>query len=133
MGLNFLGSSSRVKRKSVSENMLTRNVWSYTRIKNTNATSLPNPDPSNYVIELHKEYNDGLYLIVMIRYLDCKNYEGRKVLVFQDCKFDDLKKQKLIDPHFSDDKTFYSPIARFEPTDEGLRNAHVFVEALLKQ
>ena len=30
-----------------------------------------------------------------------------------------LKGQKSIDPHFSENKKFFSPIARFEPTLEG--------------
>ncbi len=58
-------------------------------------------------------------LILKIRYKDCANYEGVKVLVFENCKLINLLNQKQIDPHFSDNKKFLSPIARFEPTERG--------------
>lgn len=78
---------------------------------------LPNPDPNNYVI---KQYNQcGKYLLVAITYPDCTNYEGRKILLYKGITIKKLLKQKIIDPHFSDNKKFYSPIARFEPTQEG--------------
>ena len=40
-------------------------------------------------------------------------------MVYKDCNIDKLKNQKLIDPHFAENKKLYSPIARFEPTIEG--------------
>jgi hypothetical protein len=78
---------------------------------------LPNPDASNYEIIKHKYVNN--YLILMINYPDCINYEGNKILVFENCTLEQLKEQKLIDPHFCDNEEFFSPIARFEPTDRG--------------
>ncbi len=77
---------------------------------------LPNPRPDNYKIIRHQKLKS--FLVIEIQYLDCINYEGRKILVFK-CELEDLLKQKLIDPHFSDNKNFISPIARFEPTEEG--------------
>jgi hypothetical protein len=91
--------------------------------------SLPNPKPDNYKILRRKTI--GEYLMVEIQYLDCTNYEGRKILVFK-CKLQDLLKQKLIDPHFSENKNFISPIARFEPTEQGGAFALFFVRAILK-
>jgi hypothetical protein len=44
-----------------------------------------------------------------------------------------LKCQKIIDPHFSDNKNFYSPIARFVPTDDGWRMAEAFCEVAKRQ
>lgn len=79
--------------------------------------SLPNPDPSNYTIEKHIGIRN--YTIVQIIYHDCTNYEGRKILVYKDCTIDDLKRQDIIDPHFSENKKYHSPIARFEPTENG--------------
>ena len=38
-------------------------------------------------------------------------YEGVSLAV--------LKKQKQVDPHFSDNDKYHSPIARFEPTWKG--------------
>jgi len=78
---------------------------------------LPNPDPKNYeVIEAKQE---GIYLLVKIRYPDCTNYEGMKILLYEDTTLPKLLRQKYIDPHFSQNDKFKSPIARFEPTDKG--------------
>lgn len=79
--------------------------------------SLPNPNPNNYTIIDAVEAND--YLLMKIQYHDCTNYEGLKILMFFDVTLLDLIKQKSIDPHFSDNKDYISPIARFEPTDNG--------------
>ncbi len=79
--------------------------------------TLPNPRPDNYKIIKSEKIND--YLVLKIKYLDCINYEGVKILVFIDCNLSDLLNQKLIDPHFCDNVNFYSPIARFLPTDLG--------------
>ena len=58
--------------------------------------------------------------MVRINYPDCHNYEGNKILVFLDTTREELEKQKAIDPHFSDNPDFISPVARFEPTVRGL-------------
>jgi hypothetical protein len=81
---------------------------------------LPNPKPNNYTIVRSESINGKL--VIEIKYHDCINYEGRKIMVF-DCSLADLKEQKLIDPHFCDNKEYYSPVARFEPTDKGWSNA----------
>lgn len=39
---------------------------------------LPNPDPNNY--EILREEQLGKYLIMVIKYPDCTNYEGKKYL-----------------------------------------------------
>ena len=82
----------------------------------------PNPDPNNYKIIRAYEYNNKL--IVEIKYLDCTNYEGNKILYYEDCTLVKLLKQKSIDPHFSENKKFHSPTARFEPTERGWCMAH---------
>ena len=78
---------------------------------------LPNPDPYNYVLE--KSEQIGSFLIVEITYPDCTNYEGKKILMYDGITIRDLRRQKSIDPHFSSNKRFHSPIARFEPTEFG--------------
>lgn len=88
----------------------------------------PNPDPSNYSIIMLAEISG--YTIVKIKYHDCVNYEGVKILVFK-CSADEILKQKVIDPHFSDNEEFISPIARFEPTVNGWRDARMFVIRVL--
>lgn len=90
-----------------------------------------NPDPSNYCIL--RSLKIGNYLILEIKYHDCTNYEGRKVLVFNGVSLDKLlRHQKLIDPHFSSNPNFYSPIARFVPTEEGWEMAFKFAKFLEK-
>lgn len=45
------------------------------------------------------------------------------MLVFENVDMKTLLKQREIDPHFLDDKRFISPIARFNPTEEGWQMA----------
>jgi hypothetical protein len=87
----------------------------------------PNPDPKKYKIIQYVEA--GKYLIVELLYEGCTNYEGRKLLLFN-CSIGQLKEQKFIDPHFDDSDKFISPIARFEPTEEGWDMALVLVSHL---
>jgi len=85
---------------------------------------LPNPNPSNYKILRNKKVMN--FLILDIKYHDCTNYEGNKILVFENCTLVELQEQKYIDPHFSENKKYHSPIARFEPTERGWRMASHF-------
>ena len=87
-----------------------------------------NPNPSNYVILRSLELNG--HLLVTIKYPDCINFEGHKILLFQDLTLDKLKLQKTIDPHFSDNKKFHSPFARFEPTGWGWTVAETLMKTL---
>ena len=78
-----------------------------------------NPNPTNFVI-LH-EQNIGKYLILHVKYPDCKNFEGQKLMVYKGFKnSEELLKHNLfkLDPHFRNDKG--SPIARFAPTTASL-------------
>lgn len=88
------------------------------------------PDPNNYIIIRHEEINN--FLLVEIKYLDCINYDGHKIMIYEDCKLKDLIKQKHIDPHFSNNYNFFSPIARFEPTQRGWDIAKITIYCLLK-
>jgi hypothetical protein len=85
-------------------------------------STYPNPDPNNYKVLRSYEFNNKL--IVEIKYLDCTNYEGNKILFYENCTLLKLLKQKSIDPHFSENKKFFSPTARFEPTERGWCMAH---------
>lgn len=83
------------------------------------AVANSNPDPSKFKI-INEEYHNG-YLVLMVDYPDCTNFEGRKLLVYEGFE----NSQQLIkfnlfklDPHFADRRG--SPIARFKPTDESL-------------
>jgi hypothetical protein len=75
------------------------------------------PNPKNW--EILKYIESGKHLLVKIKYPDCTNYEGKKILLYRNTTLNQLKKQGSIDPHFSNNKYFKSPFARFEPTEEG--------------
>jgi len=91
-------------------------------VESLKLSNYPNPDPNNYKIIRSYEFNNKL--IIEIKYLDCTNYEGHKILYYEDCTLIKLLKQKSIDPHFSENKKFYSPTARFEPTEKGWNIAY---------
>lgn len=83
-----------------------------------------NPDPKNFVIE--KAERIGKYVIVLLSYPDCTNFEGKKILVYRDVTLAKVRKAKSLDPHFCSSKRHISPIARFVPTDEGWELASKF-------
>lgn len=86
-----------------------------------------NPDPSNFIII--KSYDRRDYCAVMIRYPDCDNYEGLKILVFNEL-LEKITRQTVLDPHFTDKSGLYCvPIARFEPTQQGWSDAKYFVKS----
>lgn len=76
----------------------------------------PNPNPKNFRVVQH-EYI-GTWLIVIVNYPDCKNYEGDKLLVYKGVELKKLVEGGSIDPHFS--ASPMSPIARFRPTPLGV-------------
>jgi len=81
--------------------------------------SLPNPNPKNW--EFLDHCQKGNYLALRLRYPDCTNFEGEKILVFE-AKLKEVISFKEIDPHFCE-KGHLSPVARFQPTEEGWRDA----------
>ena len=80
----------------------------------------PNPDPSRWALIKINKYQH--ITVALVKYKDCTNFEGEKILVFKSSI--DLDESKDLDPHFSKDNT--SPIARFIPTDEGWNMANDF-------
>lgn len=88
---------------------------------------LPNPDPDNYKIV--KAQEEGKYLVIKINYPDCTNYEGNKILVFESSLLD-IVNQKVIDPHFFENKKIKSPVARFVPSDKGWNMAVKFAKMM---
>lgn len=99
-----------------------------TCVANTSPTVLPNPKPNNFRILASFQF--GNYLLLSIEYPDCTNYEGKKILVYKDCDITDLMKQWSIDPHFSENKAYHSPVARFVPSEEGWQMAQKFIQAM---
>ena len=94
----------------------------------TYATQLGDPDPKNYYIS--QKIVIGEFLIMKIKYYGCVNYEGQKILVFENVRLSDIESQGWIDPHFSDSKKGIYPMARFEPKYKGWRRAIHFCETL---
>lgn len=91
---------------------------------------LPNPNKFRYRILGINTFKNN-WCIVRIKYLDCTNYKGVKVLVYDSIgKFNKLQKKGAIDPHF--DTESYSPVARFEPSPRGYSLAIEFTAAQKK-
>ena len=89
----------------------------------------PNPNPVNFTVRKSIELENG-NLIVVVNYPDCKNYEGNKIILYRQISLQDLLRQRKIDPHFSENKSFFSPFARFEPTTQGLEAATKLAELI---
>lgn len=115
MGLNFFSSSSSVETVT-------------TPTQKPTPTKAPNPDPAVWHIVSHVTVGHGL--IVEVLYPDCTTYEGRKLMVYANVTIDQLRQQRYIDPHFSQNTRFYSPVARFEPTARGRHLATLCAIAL---
>jgi hypothetical protein len=97
--------------------LFSRDSYDDSSYNTKSVSNLPNPDPKNYIIKRYIQIDK--YLLIEINYPDCTNYEGNKILLYENITLNQLKSQKLIDPHFSENKNYVSPIARFEPTDKG--------------
>jgi hypothetical protein len=98
-------------------------------MNSTTDNKLPNPDPNNYNIVESKQIDN--FLVLKVNYPDCINYEGNKILVFENISLDDIINQNSLDPHFSDTTKYHTPIARFEPTDRGFYLACWFCKKVL--
>jgi len=128
MGMNMFGSRSSYSSNRCNCNRCSPSGLSTSSIDKTN--KLPNPDPKVWILKNKWEHKN--YLLIDIMYPNCTNYEGRKLLLYKGITWKDLEEQKTIDPHFSDNKKFYSPMARFEPTIDGWHNAMLLVLALTR-
>jgi hypothetical protein len=65
-------------------------------------------------------------IVVMLNYPDAINYNGNKILVFDNAEmFWKCVRENDVDPHFLE--AHYSPVARFEPTDRGWELAQALV------
>jgi len=86
---------------------------------------LPNPNPNNFNITCARDI--GRFIIAMVTYPDCTNFEGKKILVYENMSQAQLFQAARLDPHFCDNSSCISPIARFEPTKRGWEMAITFV------
>jgi len=84
-------------------------------------------NPTNFKIKLSVIING--YPILWIKYLNFDDYNEDKILVFsKNFNIVKLIKSGKINPHFTTESN--SPIARFEPTSSGWKNAIKFVQIL---
>ena len=60
----------------------------------------------------------GHFVVALVKYPECLNFEGQKILVFEDISVETIKNLDSIDPHFCD-SDHPSPVARFVPTRKG--------------
>lgn len=86
------------------------------------------PDPKMF--EITKTHEEGGFLVLMVNYPNCSNYEGNKILVYQSTLLD-IVNQKVIEPHFFEHSTYISPIARFVPTQHGWAMALKFIKVMI--
>ena len=86
-----------------------------------------NPVPTRFAVL--RSQRVGSALVVDVRYPDCLNFEGRKVLVYEDAEAAarQLATGKA-DPHFAE--VGVSPVARFRPTAAGWDMAVSFARTL---
>lgn len=74
----------------------------------------PNPNPANYRVVEHHEVGD--FVILKVKYPDCTNFEGEKILVFKGIERFALTSRGFLDPHFCKKSKL---VARFVPTKQG--------------
>ena len=74
----------------------------------------PNPNPARFSIL--RTLQVGRCVVAEVRYPDCTNYEGRKVLVYADTDAGSVRAWTTLDPHFA---RHGGPVARFKPTARG--------------
>jgi len=82
-----------------------------------------NPIPSRYTVRRVQPV--GRNLVAMLNYPDAINFEGNKILVFEDMTIQELDQQTAIDPHFT---KFGKLLARFRPTRRGWEAALIAAE-----
>ena len=92
---------------------------------------LPNPDPKNHRFNRVIEVNGRV--IAFVRYPNCTNYEGTKVLVYDmDLKsfWEEYGREgKVLDPHFCPNSRL-KLMARFIPTINGWELARSLCESM---
>lgn len=75
----------------------------------------PNPRPDRWT--LLERANSPYGYVLRVRYLDCTNFEGVKIMVYRGS----YSPKRHLDPHFSEDPE--APVARFRPDADGWRMA----------
>lgn len=87
-----------------------------------------NPNPKKFFVIQKKQIGD--FCILLVKYPDCKNFEGIKVMVFEGDALE-ISKAQILDPHFSDKAGALAPVARFVPTPKGWFMAETLCRLLM--
>jgi hypothetical protein len=95
----------------------------YESNKSTKTPEAPNPN----IFTIKQIHTHGKYIIVLVNYPNCTNYEGNKICVYSNKKIRELVNSDYLDPHFDEND---GPIARFEPTNRGWKMAVSFVKCI---
>lgn len=82
----------------------------------------PNPSPDRWVLVKKAEFENGY--VLKVRYFDCTNFEGEKVMVYRG----KYQRSTRLDPHFADNNS--APIARFKPNVDGWQMATNLAKSL---
>ncbi len=93
------------------------------------ASDLPpgDPNPERFKILCLEQF--GPFCVAVIQWPDASNYDGQKVAVYRATP-EQLRAAKTLDPHFQEKRGPLVPIARFEPTTDGISMANSLARAL---
>jgi len=79
--------------------------------------------------EIKRHWGMGRFVVLFVNYPNCTNYEGNKILIFENISLKEIRSWRNLDPHFLDDGK--SPIARFRPDTDGWEKAKRFIQMML--
>lgn len=77
--------------------------------------TIPNPNPLKFKVLAYSLFPP--YLIVLVEYVGCTNFEGKKIMIYKNVFLTEILHAKSLDPHFQDQR--FSPIVRLSPGEEG--------------
>ena len=96
------------------------------------------PNPKAYDIERAEQIGESL--VMMVKYSSCPkcDFDSCKVMVFENCAFQDAIHWREIDPHFSENRQpdkhqAPAPSARYPASDLGWTRAKAFAYGLIEQ
>lgn len=98
---------------------------SYSSDEQNNVNENINPNPFNFIIMKSATVNNNC--MIWVKYLNCVNYEGNKILIYKKIALSTILNQRSLDPHFSHTE-FISPFIRIEPTDAGWKTGLQIME-----
>ena len=90
--------------------------------------NVQDPDPEKFKIK--DIMQEGNFVIAEILYPNCTNYEGIKIIVFNNATVKEIKELSIIDPHFLENNKVF---ARFKPTIGGINAAFILCKQLNKE